>query len=169
MSQAEESLYELAQRLGAVLAARGWYMAAAESCTGGGVARAVTEIAGSSTWFERGFVTYTNAAKHEMLGVPEETLERHGAVSAATVEAMVTGALTHSHADVAVAVSGVAGPGGGTDAKPVGTVWFAWASRGHPPEAHVEQLSGDRQAVREQSIRIALEGVIQEAEERYAS
>lgn len=161
----EESLADLAGRLGAVLVARGWRLAAAESCTGGGVAHAVTEIAGSSAWFERGFVTYSNEAKHEMLGVPEDTLRMHGAVSAATAEAMVTGALTHSHADLAVAITGVAGPGGGSDAKPVGTVWFAWAVRGHPPEARCDRLDGDRAAVRAASVRIALQGLIEQGEE----
>lgn len=160
----QETLEELAERLGAVLAARGWRLAVAESCTGGGIAWTVTHVAGSSAWFDRGFVTYTNTAKHQMLAVPEETLDEHGAVSSAVVEAMVTGALTHSEADVAVAVSGVAGPGGGTADKPVGLVWFAWARRGHPPEARVKQLEGDRAAVREASIRIALEGVIEQAE-----
>ena len=162
---ATESLEEMAARLGAVLAARDWKMAAAESCTGGGIAYLVTSVAGSSAWFARGFVTYSNAAKHQMLGVPDETLDRHGAVSAATAEAMVSGALTHSDADVAVAVTGVAGPGGGTDEKPVGLVWFAWARRGHTPEARVKQLPGERREVRDQSIRVALEGLIEQAEE----
>jgi nicotinamide-nucleotide amidase len=162
---ADETLEALARRLGAVLTAGDWVMAAAESCTGGGVARAVTDVAGSSTWFDRGFVTYTNDAKHQMLGVPEATLDSHGAVSAATVEAMVTGALTHSAANVAVAVSGIAGPGGGSADKPVGLVWLAWSRRGFPPEARVKQLAGDRAAVREAAVRIALEGLIEQAEE----
>jgi nicotinamide-nucleotide amidase len=162
----EEPIEDLASRLGAVLVARDWKVATAESCTGGGVAEAITRVAGSSNWFDQGFVTYGNAAKHRQLGVPEETLDQHGAVSAATVEAMATGALTHSEADLAVAVSGVAGPGGGTPNKPVGTVWFAWARRGAPPEAQVVHLSGDRAAVREAAVRRALEGLITEAEER---
>lgn len=160
----QESLEGLARRLGAVLVAAGLRVATAESCTGGGVARAVTDIAGSSAWFERGFVTYSDAAKHQMLDVPEDTLASHGAVSAATAEAMATGALTHSEADLAVAITGVAGPGGGTADKPVGLVWFAWARRGYPPEARVEQLDGDRGAIREASVRIALEGLIEVAE-----
>jgi len=159
-----EEWEDLARRVGAVLLTRGWRMTAAESCTGGAIAKTVTDIAGSSEWFERGFVTYSNEAKHEMLGVPETTLSTHGAVSAATVETMVTGALTHSHADVAVAVSGIAGPGGGTPEKPVGLVWFAWARRGYPPEAFCHHLDGDRAAVRDASVRIALEGVIAQAE-----
>jgi nicotinamide-nucleotide amidase len=162
---ADETLEALARRLGAVLTAGDWVMAVAESCTGGGVARAVTDVAGSSTWFDRGFVTYTNDAKHQMLGVPEATLDSHGAVSAATVEAMVTGALTRSAANIAVAVSGIAGPGGGSADKPVGLVWLAWGRRGFPPEARVKQLAGDRAAVREAAVRIALEGLIEQAEE----
>ncbi len=161
----EETLEALARRLGAVLAAGDWRMAVAESCTGGGVAKTVTDVAGSSAWFDRGFVTYTNDAKHQMLGVSEETLDTHGAVSSATVEAMVTGALTQSAANIAVAVSGIAGPGGGTDDKPVGLVWFAWARRGYPPEAQVKQLAGDRAEVRDAAVRIALDGIIELAEE----
>lgn len=160
-----ESLQDLAHRVGAVLFARGWRLATAESCTGGGVAETVTDIAGSSAWFECGFVTYSNAAKHRMLGVSDDTLSHHGAVSSATAEAMITGALTHSEADLAVAISGVAGPGGGSDEKPVGTVWFAWAVRGNPPEVRCEQLDGDRLAVRQASIRIALEGIADQGEE----
>ncbi|MEX1082555.1 MAG: CinA family protein [Halofilum sp. (in: g-proteobacteria)] len=160
-----ESLQDLAHRVGAVLFARGWRLVTAESCTGGGVAQAVTDIAGSSAWFECGFVTYSNAAKHRMLGVSDDTLRQFGAVSSATAEAMATGALTHSEADLAVAITGIAGPGGGSDAKPVGTVWFAWAVRGHPPEACCEQLNGDRVAIRDAAIRIALEGVADQGEE----
>ncbi len=162
----EESSDDLAARLGAVLVARGWKAATAESCTGGGIAEAITRIAGSSAWFDQGFVTYSNAAKHTQLGVPEETIHHHGAVSAATVEAMATGALTHSSADVAVAVSGVAGPEGGTPTRPVGTVWIAWARRGAAPEAQAAHFPGDREAVREASVRRALEGLITEAEDR---
>jgi len=161
----EETLDALARRLGAVLAARGWRVACAESCTGGGICEAITRVPGSSAWFDRGFVTYTNAAKHDQLGVPEGTLEHHGAVSLATVEAMATGALTHSAADIAVAVTGIAGPEGGTPNKPVGTVWLGWACRGYPPEARCAHFEGGRAAVREQSVRAALEGLIVEAEE----
>lgn len=164
-----ETLDELARRAGGVLAERGWRLVTAESCTGGGVAKAVTDVAGSSAWFERGFVTYSDEAKQEMLGVAAATIAEHGAVSAAVVEAMATGALGRSRADVAVAVSGVAGPGGGTAAKPVGTVWFAWVRRGQPPERRCQRLDGDRAAVREAAVRIALEGVIGMAGERAPS
>ena len=164
-TEVREPIDELAQRLGAVLVARDWRTATAESCTGGGIAEAITRIAGASAWFDQGFVPYTNAAKHRQLGVPEATIEHHGAVSAATVEAMVTGALTHSEADIAVAVSGVAGPGGGTPTRPVGTVWFAWARRGERGEAQAMHFNGDRADVREQTVRHALEGLISVAEE----
>ena len=123
------------------------------------MAQAVTEVAGSSAWFERGFVTYANAAKVEMLGVREETLSAHGAVSELTVREMAEGAILHSHADVSVAISGIAGPGGGTAEKPVGTVWFAWSVRGGETHARKHLLAGDRAAIRAQSVRIALEGV----------
>src|SRR5215217_7935602 len=123
-------LYELAQRAGLALEERGWMVATAESCTGGWVSEAITMIPGSSAWFERGFVTYTYISKREMLGVKSETLDAHGAVSEAVVREMAQGALKASHAQVALAVSGTAGPGGGTPQKPVGTVWFAWALEG---------------------------------------
>lgn len=159
-----ETLEQLSERAGAALAAAGWRLVTAESCTGGGIAHRVTDIAGSSDWFDRGFVTYSNAAKHEMLGVPEKTLAEHGAVSAETVEAMALGALQNSEGDVAVAVSGVAGPGGGSADKPVGLVWFAWATRGAAPTVRRVDFDGDRAAVRDGSIRVALEGVIELAE-----
>ena len=150
-----------AARVGEVLLSRGWLLVTAESCTGGGVAQAVTEIAGSSEWFERGFVTYANQAKVEMLGVREETLRLHGAVSELAVREMAEGALRHSHAQVALAVSGIAGPGGGSPEKPVGTVWFAWSLRNGETVARRHLLSGDRAEVRAQSVRIALHGVLE--------
>ena len=156
--------HAVAERLGATLLAGGRRLATAESCTGGGIAHRVTDIAGSSEWFDRGFVTYSNAAKEQMLRVPADTLAEHGAVSAATAEAMVAGALRYSDADLAVAVTGVAGPGGGSESKPVGTVWFAWARRGEAPVVRCVSFEGDRAAVREGSIRVALEGVIELAE-----
>lgn len=159
-----ESLDALAERLGAAMVAPGWRVATAESCTGGGIAEVITRVAGSSAWFEQGFVTYSNAAKHTQLGVPMETLENWGAVSSATVEAMVTGALTRGTADVAVAVSGVAGPNGGTPSRPVGTVWLAWARRGYPPAARCIHFPGGRAEVREGAVRAAIEGLIAEAE-----
>ncbi|NOT19469.1 MAG: nicotinamide-nucleotide amidase [Sideroxydans sp.] len=148
-------------QVGEALKAHGMMLATAESCTGGGVAQAVTDIAGSSAWFERGFVTYANQAKVEMLGVRQSTLDSHGAVSEMTVREMVRGALAHSHAHIAVAVSGIAGPGGGTADKPVGTVWFAWALGDGEVLAQRYLLSGDRAGIREQSVAIALQGVLE--------
>lgn len=149
-----------AAQLGAALLARGEWLVTAESCTGGGVAETLTAIAGSSGWFDRGFVTYSNTAKVEMLGVSELTLARHGAVSEATVRAMAQGAIAHSPAHWALAITGIAGPGGGTPEKPVGMVWFAWAAREGGCLASVRQLAGDRAAIREQAIAIALQGML---------
>ena len=155
-----EELETLAQSLGQQLQAAGLMLATAESCTGGWIAKVVTDIPGSSGWFDRGFVTYSNAAKQEMLGVAIATLERHGAVSEAVVREMALGALARSRARVAVAVSGIAGPGGGTAEKPVGTVCFAWALSGREPVTRWECFGGDREAVRRQTVRRALEGLI---------
>ena len=139
---------------------RGWKLATAESCTGGGIAHAVTSIAGSSDVFDRGFVTYTDASKVEMLGVTRAALAAHGAVSEAVARAMAEGALRASQADVAVAVTGIAGPGGATPGKPVGTVCFAWGTRGGSLEARTDHFAGDRATVRAASVRTALHGVI---------
>ena len=155
-----KELENLAQELGTALLARGEYLTAAESCTGGWLAQSVTANAGSSAWFDRGFVTYSNAAKVEMLGVPEATLANHGAVSEPTARAMVQGALAHSHADWAVAITGVAGPTGGSREKPVGTVCFAWAGRDLGCQAQTRCFSGDRSAIRAQSVAYALRGLI---------
>ena len=149
----------LAAELGAALQARHWRCATAESCTGGLVAGAITAVAGSSAWFERGFVTYTNAAKVEMLGVASGLIDVHGAVSMPVARAMAEGALAHSPADLAVAITGVAGPGGGTAAKPVGMVCFAWARRGGATEAVTLHVPGDRAAVREAAVTVALRGL----------
>lgn len=154
------ALETLAEQLGTTLLARGQWLTAAESCTGGWLAQSATAIAGSSAWFDRGFVTYSNAAKRDMLGVPEATLERHGAVSEATARAMAQGALAHSLGDWAVAITGIAGPSGGTPDKPVGTVCFAWAEKDGGCEAQTCRFVGDRAAVREQSVRHALEGLL---------
>jgi nicotinamide-nucleotide amidase len=151
---------DLAQRAGAALRARRLKLATAESCTGGGIAWWLTSVPGSSAWFDRGFVTYSNAAKEAQLGVRAETLARHGAVSEAVVREMVRGALAHSEADIAVAVTGIAGPGGGSPGKPVGTVWLAWQARGGEPESRCLRLSGDRAAVRDGAIVAALEGIL---------
>jgi len=150
----------LAAQLGEALKAHRMLLATAESCTGGGVAQAVTEVPGSSAWFERGFVTYSNLSKQQMLGVREATLKQHGAVSEMTVREMVAGALQYSAAQVALSVSGVAGPDGGTIEKPVGTVWFAWGIKDGETRAQRYQLGGNRAEVRAQAVRIALQGVV---------
>ena len=151
----------LAEKVAAALIARRAMLATAESCTGGWVSEVLTAIAGSSTWFERGFVTYSNAAKEEMLGVRQATLAQHGAVSEAVAEQMALGALAHSHASVALAVTGIAGPSGGSVEKPVGTVCFAWACAGGPARAETRRFPGDREAVRRQSVERALQGVLE--------
>lgn len=137
-------------------------LAVAESCTGGWLAKILTDLPGSSAWFERGFVTYSNVAKVEMLGVSEQTLREQGAVSDATVCEMAQGALTHSHAHIATAISGVAGPDGGTIDKPVGLVWIAWVTRESPARAEQFQFDGDRESVRLQATETALLGLIQQ-------
>lgn len=159
------AITERATQLGHALKARGWMLVTAESCTGGGIAAAVTDIAGSSGWFERGFVTYSNAAKQELLGVPVRLLDQHGAVSEAVAVAMAKGALAASPGDVSVAVTGIAGPDGGTAEKPVGTVWFGWAQRSASGEirtlARRERFPGDRVEIRAATVLAALEGVMQ--------
>lgn len=150
----------LAARLGGLLKSHGLMLATAESCTGGGVAQAITEVAGSSVWFERGFVTYSNLSKQQMLGVAEATIMQYGAVSEATVREMVSGALAHSAAQVALSVSGIAGPDGGTPDKPVGTVWFAWALKNTSVHAERHQFSGNRAEVRVHAVHTALQGAI---------
>ena len=151
-----------AHALGAALRARGWMMSAAESCTGGGVAFAITQVVGASHWFDRGFVTYSNEAKQQMLGVPAELIAVHGAVSEPVAQAMARGALAHSSARAALAVTGIAGPGGAVPGKPVGTVCFAWAVRddaGPRLSAATLCFDGDRAAVRAQAIVHALDGL----------
>lgn len=143
------------------LLARGWQVACAESCTGGGIAAAMTDLAGSSTWFDRAFVTYSNLAKQEMLGVSGQTIARYGAVSRETVVEMAAGALARSAAQLSVAVSGIAGPGGGTPDKPVGTVWFAWATHAVEPETACRHFAGDRAQVRAAAVDYALAGLLE--------
>ena len=146
---------EIIQDLATQLRRRGWLLATAESCTGGLIAAACTDLAGSSDWFERGFVTYSNAAKTELLGVPAALIAQHGAVSEPVARAMAEGALAHSRAQLSVAVTGVAGPSGGSADKPVGTVWFGW----HVPgvtETECRRFDGDRAAVRAQTVAHAL-------------
>lgn len=157
----DQELAWLSAQVGAALLERKLMLACAESCTGGWVAEVVTATAGSSGWFERGYVTYSNAAKQELLGVSADTLRRHGAVSEETVLAMAEGCLKRSHAQAALAISGVAGPGGGSPGKPVGTVCFAWALRSGGGSAETLQLPGDREAVRRQSVIHALRGLLQ--------
>lgn len=140
---------------------KSWMLATAESCTGGWIAKLCTDLAGSSAWFERGFVTYSNAAKQDMLGVQAATLAQYGAVSEAVTAEMAVGALQHSRAQVAVSVSGIAGPGGGTATKPVGTVCFGWAVQSGEVRTATRTFEGDREAVRYQAVQYALSGVLQ--------
>ena len=159
MTTSDGELQALAEQLGQALLDRGWQAVTAESCTGGWIAKVMTDVPGASQWFGSGFVTYSNDAKASTLTVPESMLEDHGAVSQAVVGAMVEGALERSGAEVAVAVSGIAGPDGGTASKPVGTVWFAWAS----PEALTTercQFSGTRDAIRRLAVAHALKRLL---------
>lgn len=155
-----DELTLLAVYLGERLSAKHWRIATAESCTGGGVAAAITSIAGSSDWFGYGVVTYANEAKQQLLGVSEQSLAVDGAVSEAVVRQMVAGILGLSGAEIGVAVSGIAGPGGGTKEKPVGGVWFAWGIKGEETLTEYRQFSGDRQAVQQQAIIRALQGAV---------
>ena len=149
----------LSRRAGKALKAKGYTLVTAESCTGGWVAQEVTSIAGSSEWFERGYVTYSNAAKREALGVRKATLERHGAVSEPTAREMARGALRRSRGTIAVSITGIAGPGGGSPGKPVGTVCFAWA-QGRKIRSETRRFNGGRRNVRRQSVVHALRGVL---------
>ena len=155
-----DKLTELSQQLAKLLLQQQKRLVVAESCTGGWLAKTVTDLAGSSQWFERGFVTYSNAAKQEMLGVRPKTLLRDGAVSEAVVQEMALGALLHSQADISVAISGIAGPDGAVPGKPVGTVCFSWALKDHSHHQHTKHFEGDREAVRLQSVVCALEGLL---------
>lgn len=150
---------DLAARVGQTLKARNLLLATAESCTGGGVAQAVTDIAGSSEWFDCGFITYSNASKNELLDISEALIAQHGAVSEEIAAAMAEGAIANSSSDVAVSTTGIAGPGGAVPGKPVGTVCFGWALR---DQTITERLvfTGDRQAVREQAVTHALQGLL---------
>lgn len=155
----DQALAQLAQDIGRRLQAGHDMLVTAESCTGGWIAKTVTDIAGSSAWFDCGMAAYSYEAKQALLGVRPQTLEEHGAVSRETVIEMVSGALVHSGATVAVAVTGIAGPGGGTEDKPVGTVWIAWKRRGGYPQAQVFHFEGDRDAVRRRTVAEALHGL----------
>ena len=159
LSQKEQTNPVLCEQVADLLLKKGWFLATAESCTGGLIAATCTDLAGSSTWFERGFVSYSNAAKTELLGVDSELIATEGAVSESVVSAMARGALAHSSAQVAIAVTGVAGPSGGSAAKPVGTVWFGWAT---PAGVVTEMLrfEGNRRAVREATVHHALKRLL---------
>lgn len=157
----DAELEVLAVQVGRAVQRHGMMLATAESCTGGWVAQVVTAIAGSSQWFERGFVTYSNLAKQEMLGVQADTLQRYGAVSEPTVCGMAEGALKYSQAQISVAVSGIAGPGGATVDKPVGTVCLAWARLDHVTRSSTMHFLGDREAVRHAAVMAALRGVLE--------
>ncbi|HFH2225414.1 TPA: nicotinamide-nucleotide amidase [Shigella flexneri] len=158
----DSELMQLSEQVGQALKARGATVTTAESCTGGWVAKVITDIAGSSAWFERGFVTYSNEAKAQMIGVREETLAQHGAVSEPVVVEMVIGALKAARADYAVSISGIAGPDGGSEEKPVGTVWFAFSTARGEGITRRECFSGDRDAVRRQATAYALQTLWQQ-------
>ncbi len=155
-----DDLNLIAEQVGAALKSRGLMLASAESCTGGWVGEAVTSVAGSSHWYDRGFITYTNESKQEMLGVSAKTLSEFGAVSEQTVREMAAGALKHSRAHITLAISGIAGPGGGTPNKPVGTVCMAWATRSGAGLSKTLHFQGDRAEVRRQAVVAALQGVM---------
>jgi nicotinamide-nucleotide amidase len=159
MLPSDRDLEALAMRLGRALLVREWRVSTAESCTGGWIAKALTDVPGSSQWFDSGVVSYSNAAKEQLLGVPRELLEAYGAVSEPVVRAMAEGVRARIGVDLAIAVSGIAGPGGGTADKPVGTVWFAWATP-QGTTAECRELGGDRDAVRRLSVAHALERLL---------
>ena len=167
MNELSAALQVQVEALAAALRRRAWMLTTAESCTGGLIAAACTSLAGSSEWFDRGFVTYSNAAKVDLLGVPDSLIDMHGAVSAEVAIAMAEGALMHSKAHIAVAVTGVAGPGGGTVAKPVGTVWMAVSVREKgecvATQVALLTLAGDRAAVRSQTLACALTSLLNAA------
>lgn len=158
----DKQIIELARLLGQKLKQKKLKIATAESCTGGGIAQAITEISGSSSWFDRGFVTYSNLAKMQMLQVKQGALDQHGAVSEVVARQMVEGALNNSDANLAVSVTGIAGPGGGSEKKPVGTVYIAWGIKGEGVECEKYVFLGDRADVRKQTVISALKGCLGE-------
>jgi len=155
----DDDLYEEAYQLGRKLHEQAAWLCTAESCTGGWLGKVLTDVKGSSHWYDRGFITYTNQAKHDMLGVSKETLNEFGAVSEPTVLEMARGALDHSRADISVAITGIAGPGGATAEKPLGTVWIAWANNNEFIHSEQHQFNGDREQVRRQALQCALLGI----------
>lgn len=162
----DKEIFMLAQKLGEVLSSKGWMIAVAESCTGGGLCQVITDAPGSSAWFDRGFITYSNQAKMELLGVDAETLERFGAVSAETALEMAEGVLSRSNADVAIAITGIAGPGGGTAEKPVGTVFIAYAFEQQLSRADKQLFKGNRREVRQATIKTALLTLFEEIDSK---
>ncbi|WP_258364375.1 CinA family protein [Nitrosomonas sp. Nm84] len=156
----DQNSFDLAVKVGARLTQCGLKLVTAESCTGGRLGQAVTNVAGSSVWYERGFITYSNVSKCEMLGVRQATLDQHGAVSAQTAQEMVIGALNRSHAQVGVSITGIAGPGGGTALKPVGMVCLAWALKDGAVRQEIQYFQGDRETVRRLSVTTALQGIL---------
>jgi len=164
----DKELYQLAEKVAAKLIKTSHWLGTAESCTGGWVAKCLTDVPGSSQWFDRGYVVYNGQAKHQMLGVPTTIIEKNGEVSEAVVRALAEGVLAKSNASISIAISGIAGPGGGTDEKPVGTVWFAWSYadkvagvvRSVKTTANTQCFKGDREAVRRQAVIHAMQGVL---------
>ena len=164
----DSELYQLAEQVAAKMIETGHSLGTAESCTGGWVAKCLTDVAGSSQWFDRGYVVYNGLAKQQMLGVPATVIEQNGEVSEAVVRSLAEGVLANSNASVSLSISGIAGPGGGSKDKPVGTVWFAWSLadkvagvvRGVKTTTEVQCFSGDREAVRKQAVMHALQGVL---------
>lgn len=160
MTKANTTIEAIATIAGQSLTTKNLMLCTAESCTGGWVAKSCTDITGSSAWFDRGFVTYSNQSKQDLLNVSSMTLEQFGAVSEQTVIEMAQGALTNSTADISVAITGIAGPDGGSDDKPVGMVWFAWATKNAVIQTHCHHYTGDRSTVRRQAVVTALKGII---------
>ena len=156
----EDDITELARKVGRACKRRGIEIVTAESCTGGGLAAAITRISGSAKWFDRGFVTYANDAKKQMLGVSQRSLKRFGAVSEEVAREMAIGALARSPSDVSVAITGIAGPTGAAPGKPVGLVWFAWGQRDGPVQTRAFHFKGGRVEVRTQSVGVALQGLL---------
>lgn len=156
----DPSIFDLAVRVGEALTQREWMLVTAESCTGGWVGQAITAVAGSSGWYERGFITYSNQSKCEMLGVQQATLDQFGAVSPQTAQEMVIGALNRSHAQISLSITGIAGPDGGTATKPVGMVCFAWANKDGMVQQQTYHFKGDRQTIRHLAVETALRGIL---------
>lgn len=156
----QQNFHKLAKQVGETLENKNFMLVTAESCTGGQIAQTVTSVSGSAAWFERGFVTYSNTAKQEMLGVQAETIKKYGAVSEQTAREMAEGALSHSHAQISLAITGVAGPTGGSKEKPVGTICFAWAGQNLTTYSTTKHFSGDRDDIRTQATQFALEHLI---------